>query len=145
MVYAACILLATGMVCWVVPRAIAWPLNGAFVALWLLSSGFVCLGLLLVACLFFMTAPLIKRPWIARAIALLAVLWGFLFILFNLGPGDDLQPVLPLSREAVVVPQAIVTVALVLLLGVGWRELCDRRVWTTSSGEASRHKGRVEG
>jgi hypothetical protein len=115
-----------------------------FIALWLISSALVCLGLLLIAWVLMVTAPLSNRPWILRTTASLVVVWDLLFIAFNLGPGDNLPPFLPLSRVVVAVPQGIVTAALVLLVTVGWRDLCDRRVWTTSSVETSRHIGRAE-
>ena len=123
--------LAAGMLGWVLPRAFAWPLNSIFIAVWLVSTTLLCIGIVLAAWLLFKRAPRAQRPWTLRGVASLALFWILLFILFNLGPGNDFEPVLPLSRAAIAAPQAIITVMLVVLVILGWGDLADSELWTS--------------
>jgi len=133
LVYAACTVLAAGMVGWVVPRALAWPLSDLMIALWLVSSSLVCIGILLSALLVFVSARRARKPWILRGMALLAVSWVLMFVVFNVGPGADVQPLLALPKSAIVLTQGIVAGALLVLVVSGWRDLCDLRVWTNAT------------
>ncbi len=92
----------------------------------------VVVGIPLSAWLVFACAPKAGRPWALRGIAFLAVFWAFLFVAFNLGPGDNLEPLLPLSKAVIAVPQAIVAATLIVLVVISWRDLCDRRLWTST-------------
>jgi hypothetical protein len=57
---------------------------------------------------------------------------AFLFVAFNLGPGDNLDPLLPLSKAVIAVPQAIVAATLIVLVVITWRDVCDPRLWTST-------------
>ena len=131
-VYALCASLLVGMACWVIPRALAWPLNDAFVVLWLVSTALIAAGAAISAWLFAVSASGSSAPWVMQVMGFLVVLWDILFVAFNLGPGDDLQPILHFSKAVIVVPQLLVIAALVLLLVVRWRDVCDRRIWTST-------------
>ncbi len=131
------VLLALGMVGWVVPRAVGWPFNDMLIALWLVSIALTCAGIASSALLFFLKAPRAGRPFILQVFGFLALLWGLLFVAFNLGPGDDLEPVLSFSRVAIAVPLAVVAGAMVVLLVVGWKDFCDPRVWKSAASEKS--------
>jgi hypothetical protein len=72
-----------------------------------------------------------------QVVGLLLVLWIILFVAFNLGPGDDLNPIIHLSKTAIVVPQLLVTAALALLVVVRWPDVCDRRIWTSTTSMAT--------
>ena len=136
-VYLLCAALLIGMACWVFPRALAWPPNDALIALWLVSTAMIAVAVVATAWVFVAVAPRSRTPWVMQVVGLLLALWIILFVAFNLGPGDDLKPIIHLSKTAIVVPQLVVTAALALLVFVRWPDVCDQRIWNSTTSMAT--------
>src|SRR6266849_3787796 len=69
--YALCASLLVGMACWVIPRALAWPLNDAFVVLWLVSTALIAAGAAISAWLFAVSASGSSAPWVMQVMGFL--------------------------------------------------------------------------
>jgi energy-coupling factor transporter transmembrane protein EcfT len=136
-VYLLSAALLIGMACWVLPRAVAWPPNDALIALWLVSTAMIAVAVVATAWLFVAMAPRSRTPWVMQVVGLLLALWIILFVAFNLGPGDDLNPIIHFSKTAIVVPQLLVTAAIALLVVVRWPDVCDKRIWASTTSIAA--------
>src|SRR6266480_2110227 len=113
--YAATALAGLGMIGYVGGRMIA-PIDPGLVTVVYLSTYVVLLGLALFGLVLVVLSPVARRPFFPRALAAVIVGFGILMVLF------------PYNRS-VAYPEAVLTAVAILLLAVGWKDVCDPKLW----------------
>jgi len=121
--YTAGALGVIGMVGYVGGRMIA-PIDPAMVTVVYLSTYLVLIGLALFGVVLVALSSLARRSFFLRALAAVLVAFGILMVLF------------PYSRS-VAYPKGVLALSAIILLVVGWKDLCDPRLWGAMSARSN--------